>query len=349
LEARIVKTYFVALGAVPALAVLFIITSPAGAQEVELKEKFGIWSVYCLKDAPQTRDRNCSITAGVHAKDNADSWVKVAITIAGPSNEWEMTVRTPKLTYLRNGISLGFDGRQAVKGFIDTCGVSSCESLIALDDRLVDQVGTSDRMSIEYQVAKDKGTVLLLDLDEIVPALRSLEQRLGLSSQAIASADERRRSKSAGKADPVTVVLERRRSGQSSPMQAMAMEGWKAPFTKCSGSPATKKVVLNTDLTLRNQKEVMDWAEKSSKCNPDGTVWIRQDAPAAAPTATTTGAAAVYTARLGSYAVHKFVNKIVPSAVIPDDDSRVAVVPPATYDAMPTTGQATTGFPAVRN
>ena len=113
----------------------------AAGPEVELKEKFGIWSLYCLKEAAQ----HCSITSGVYAKDNPQFWTKVAVTINSASGDLEMTVRTPVLKYFRNGVSLGFDGRQAVKGYIDTCSESSCESAITLNERLVDQIGTGER------------------------------------------------------------------------------------------------------------------------------------------------------------------------------------------------------------
>ena len=292
--------------------------SPSGGPYVEAKERFGLWSLYCLKDSIPSYGK-CSIAAGVQAKDNADLWTKVAISIANASGDIALTVRTPFLKYLRNGISLGFDGRQAVKGIVDSCSATSCETTIRLDDTLVSQIGTRDKMSIEYQVADDRSALLVLNLEQVVPALHALESSEGMSSEAIASVDGSRMNREAWK-EPVKLVLERRKFDRVAAV-SKSSEAWKAPFQKCSDVPITKVVMVNSDLTVQNEREFWDWTEKSSKCTADAVAWIK--APKSAPE---TGPA-LDSSRLASWTVYSYVSKFMPTGVVPGDGSRVAVVP----------------------
>ena len=287
---------------------------PCFGQEIELKEKFGPWSKYCLKDAKPSFSK-CTVTAGVHANDSPDLWTKVAVSIASPAGDLVMTVRTPLLTYLRNGISVGFDGRQAVRAFVDKCSNSMCESTLGLDEWLMNQIATHDKMSVEYQVADDKSALLVLDLDQILPALHSIEGAAALRSQAIASAEGSRLQK------PVRLVVERRKFELTTSASSVVAEAWKAPFQKCMSTPTTKVVVINTDLSVQNKKELLDWTEKSSKCTPDAVVWIKSDG-----NATGTGAT-LDPSRMASWTLYNEVSKMMPAGVVPEDGSHVAVLP----------------------
>jgi invasion protein IalB len=291
----------------------------AAAQDVELKDKFGIWSLYCAKSAAPPKYDDCSITAGVHAKDNPDLWTKVAIAAASPYGDLAMTVRTPLLKYLRTGISLGFDGRQAGRGIIDTCSVTSCESTIALDDRLIVQLSIGDKMTIDYQVAADKGALLVLELDQMAKALGALG-----TNSVLAFIGGSQQGQFAGMADVRTFVLERRKFDSAVDSNAAATVAWKAPLLKCIGLPAKKTVMVMSDFTVQNEEDVADWAVKSSKCSDEGAVWIRQknagsdDSAASLP---------LHHARLGSLTVYNTVSKFMPTGLVPDDGSQVAIVP----------------------
>jgi invasion protein IalB len=315
-EIAVNRTLLVAIG-LAAAAVAW--AGKCRAQEIEAKEKFGLWSLYCLKDSGPTYGK-CSIAAGVQAKDNADLWTKVAISIRDDSGDLALTVRTPFLRYLRNGIAVGFDGRQAVKGIVDRCSATSCETTIRLDETLVSQIGTRDKMSVEYQVADDKSALLVLDLEQVVPALHALGSTVGMTSEAIASVDGSRANMEAWKSTPVKLVLERRQF-KGVVAASKSSEAWKAPFQKCSDVPITKVVMVNSDLTLQNEREFRDWAEKSSKCTADAVAWIKAAKPAleARP--------ALDSSRLASWTVYNYVSKFMPTGVVPGDGSRVAVVP----------------------
>lgn len=307
------------------------------AQDIEAKEKFGLWSLYCLKDDAGPSFGRCSIAAGVQAKDNVDLWARLAITVANASGDLTLTVRTPFLKYLRNGISLGFDGRQAVKGIVDSCSATSCETIIRLDEMLVSQIGTRDKMSIEYQVAGDRSALLVLDLAQVVPALQALGRSAGTTSDAIASFDGSRLKGEIWRSEPVKLVLERRKFDRVV-AASKSNEAWKAPFQKCSDVPITKVVMVNSDLTVQNEREFRDWAEKSSKCTADAVAWIKATKPA------TEVAPALDSSRLASWTVYNYVSKFMPTGVVPGDGSGVAVTPSTVetvstmrYDSSPTT------------
>lgn len=286
-----------------------LLSTQSSAQDVELREKFGSWSLYCLKQASQSSYGNCSLTNGTHASDNPDRWIKVALALVGPSGDVEMTVRTPFLKYLKNGISLGFDGRQAVKAFVDTCSLSSCDTIISMNDSLMDQIATRHQMSIEYQVEQARSVVIVIDLAEIRPALRALEVGTGLRSEVVAMANRRR------VIDTASVLLERR---------AFASVGhtssdWKAPLKSCRALPKTK-VVLVSQNRVEDEDDVIDWAEKSSKCD-DTAVWVRQRS------SSQDGAAGLDRAPLWS--VFDVVRKVARTGLVPPegDDTKVAVAP----------------------
>ena len=71
---------------------------------------------------------------------------------------------------------------------------------------------------------------------------------------------------------------------------------------------------MNSDLTVQNKMEMLDWAEKSSKCTSDAAVWIKQE------TAGPEGIAGLDPARLGSWTVYNFVSKVMPTGLVPGDD-----------------------------
>ncbi|MGJ4903583.1 invasion associated locus B family protein [Bradyrhizobium sp. HKCCYLS2058] len=294
------------------LVVVFSIMSfPASGQEVELKGKYGDWSLYCLKDVDGSNYEKCSLTNGALAPDDPKLWTKVAITLVGPSGEVEMTIRTPLLKYFRNGISLGFDGRQAVRAPIDTCSISSCESIISLNETLMDQVATRRQLSIEYQIQEARGIVIFLDLAQMRDALKALEKGTGLSSEVVASADRRRQMHDA------KVLLERR------VFELAANAGtsdWKAPLKTCRELPATKVVFVSQDLTIRQRDEVRDWAKKSKECD-NSAVWVRQHS------ADSDRASGLDRAPLWS--VYGVVSEVAPAGLVPTegDDAKVAVAP----------------------
>jgi hypothetical protein len=233
-----------------------------------------------------------------------------------------MTVRTPILKYLRNGISLGFDGRQVAKGIVDSCSDSFCESAIALDETLLNQIGTRHKMSIEYQLSDDKSALLVFDLDQVVPALRSA----ALISEPVtwASGND---AKNDGKSEPVRLVLERRKFEQVI-ASSKSTEAWKAPLQKCAEVPSTKVVFMNKDLTLQNEREFREWTSKSSKCNADAVAWIKAD------TGVSQTNGALDSGRVASWTLYNYISKVMAAGVVPEDGSRVAIVPGTTIVGM---------------
>ncbi|MGY3487844.1 invasion protein IalB [Bradyrhizobium sp. USDA 4011] len=297
-----------------------VFAGPCMAQDVFLKEKFGLWSVYCLRDGAPSNGK-CTVTAGVHANDNPDLWIKVAVGFANPAGDLVMTLRTPLLTYLRNGISVGFDGKQTVKAFVDKCPNSTCESTLAIDDRLMYQIATHDKMSVEYQVSEDRGIALILDLDQILSALNSIKPGGG---EAIASADPKKPSPQAA----VRVLVERRKHELATSLSSGALAAWNAPLQNCPKVPATKVVLVNADLTVQNEEELLDWADKSNKCTPDAVAWIKAEG------SSSPNGPALDRSRMASWTLYNYVSKTMPAGVIPEDGSQVAILPEA-FDFYP--------------
>lgn len=308
------------------LTIFLLVSSPVRSQEIEQKgPSFGIWTVYCVKDVPEPKYQDCSIVAGGAAKDNPEDWAKIGISIANQAGDPEMTIRIPFVRFLKSGISVGFDGKQSSRSFIDTCTIAACEAAIDVDARLSYQIGTSDKMTIEYQVKADESVALGFDLEGIVPALSHLRKVVGLNSAAIASLENwRDRKISMASVGPLLFTVERREV-QFAPAPAQSKLAWNAPYNKCYGTPTSKVARLTIDMKLENQRELDRWAEDSSKCFDTAVMWIKaQNNSTAAETPV-----GFSLNDLGSWTLHNSLSKKMRVGIVPDDTNQVPVVAPA--------------------
>jgi invasion protein IalB len=267
---------------IPSLALMVLIApNRLVAQEVEKKTNFGIWPVYCSKEQPPSLS-SCAIVAGVVAETNPDAWAKVGFTIA-PTGALEMTVRTPRLTYLKGGISIGFDGRQSGIAYIDKCSASSCEATVAVSDRFASHLGTRKKLTVEYQTKENEGIILAFDLADFVLAHSNLQTIAGLSARVASSLQTSHSSSFQGEGlNGSFIFAVERRKGDPALATEDASGG---PLNKCGNvppkvqayvgfSPERQGAVDQSHMIVENEYELTKWLESSQSCIAPSVFWV---------------------------------------------------------------------------
>jgi invasion protein IalB len=276
------RTARLALTVAPGLTFLVLIwPNPAPAQEVDKKSSFGIWPVYCSKEQPPSPS-SCAIVAGVVADDNPEAWAKVGFTIA-PTGALEMTVRTPRLTYLKGGVSIGFDGRQSGVAYIDKCFNSSCETTVAVSDRFVSHLGTRKKLTVEYQTKESEGVILAFDLADFVLAHSNLQTIAGLSEKVASSLETSQSSGFQGQGlhGSFIFAVERRKGDP-----ALAMENATVgPLNKCGRVPPKVQALVgfspdsqgpsdHSHMIVENEDQLTRWLDISQACIASSVFWV---------------------------------------------------------------------------
>lgn len=264
---------------------ILICTGPnfAVAQEVEKKSNFGIWSVYCSKEQPPSTS-NCAIIAGVVAENDPAAWAKVGFTI-NPTGALELTVRTPLLTYLKGGISIGFDGRQSGIAYVDKCFPlnSSCETTLAVSERFVSHLGTRKKLTVEYQTQETEGVILAFDLDDFVLAHSNLQTIAGLSAKVANFLQNAQSNSFQGEGlNGSFIFAVERRNGDPALATDNASPG---SLNKCGRVPAKVQahVGFSPDrqgasnqkhMIVENEDEVTRWLNSSQSCVASSVFWV---------------------------------------------------------------------------
>jgi invasion protein IalB len=302
-------------------------SSNSFAQDVEQMDKFGIWSVYCIKGMNAPKYGDCSIVTGGHSNEDAGAWAKIAIALTGKYSDPEMTVRIPFIKNIGEGISMGFDGRQVGRSFIRTCSIVSCEATVKVDDRMNGRLGAPGTLTVEYKVSDDKSVVLQFNRDGLAAALTYLNKLTGLDAAAVASA-------TADPKTPLRFIMERRVSPYSVTVE-QSTSAWDAPLSKCFETPSQKEILVSVDMRVENGKEFDQWLDDSKRCANSSVIWIK---PKSAPTAKEPSAG-ISLNDLGSWTLQSAASKKMPIvAISPNNKSRVPMINSA-Y------GQVTPGNP----
>ena len=289
----------------------------AFAQELDHQAKFNIWSVVCAK---QMVKPTCSVVAAVHSEQEPDSWAKVGLSIT--DGELEMILRVPRLTYVKVGLSLGFDGEQLGRAFLDRCDLTSCEATVTVGPRLRNLIGTRKKMTVEYPTSEDEGVVLTFDLEGVVLALSALSNQPGMRSDAVASVESWRNmttgaatKESASDKTPQFVTVERRSLPKLVAYRA-GEKTWSTPLVACGTTPATKEIRVDSDMRIENADELLAWLEGSKRCGNTSLVWVvPKSASESAPTPS-----GLDRNVLGLYAVYGSVKQQMPKVVISMDE-----------------------------
>jgi invasion protein IalB/sporulation protein YlmC with PRC-barrel domain len=298
---------------------------PASAQSLEKKDgNFGDWAVYCLKDVNPSGSRECSVVTGGHAGDDITVWAKVGFELA-PQSILQMTVRIPFITNIGDGISIGFDGHQFGLVFLDTCTLISCQSTINVDPKMLRLLGSSSRLTIEYNYAKDATKILVFKLAGIKPGLALLQQLAVDPAPAIAGTFD---DKTSTMASILRYTLERRELPSADSINATTAI-WKTPYKKCSGVPETVEVTLSKELQIVNDRRLDEWLDQSRRCTDAAFVWVRSE---------TRKGESFDPGDLGISTVLEAARKKFPAAEVPDDDK----------DMVPTSQWMSNAWAAVR-
>ncbi|QIO98728.1 invasion associated locus B family protein [Bradyrhizobium symbiodeficiens] len=286
----------------------------AHAQELDPRAKFGSWSVVCDKSA--ATKVQCSVVAAAHGYNDAHMWSKVGLFLTG--NELEMILRTPRLTNVRDGVSLGFDGTQYGRAFLDKCDLTSCEATVVIGPELRTLIGTRKKMTVQYPISENEGAALAFDLDGIVDALSYLSNQPGMRSEAIASVEDFRKSTTTGASPGALaryVKIERRQLPKL--VSAKQTEkNWSQPLNECGKTPAIKEIRVDAKNDIVDSEELQRWLAASKKCSEEVLVWVVPKTS----TETVSSPSGLDRNILALYRVYGSVKEQMPQVVISMDD-----------------------------
>src|SRR5690242_6097711 len=83
------------------------------AADVYLRNRIDPWGLYCVKGVVKPQYNDCSLaTAMSSAEDPRSLWAKIAISVASVLGDLYITIETPRLRYIRGGVSLAVAGEQ---------------------------------------------------------------------------------------------------------------------------------------------------------------------------------------------------------------------------------------------
>jgi invasion protein IalB len=241
----------------------FVLPAVSYSQEVELKTRLNDWSIYCTKDVNRLGLNDCSLVTAAVAADNPDVWIRLGFAYVSGAGDLEMTTKTPKLKFLKKGVSISTNGRQIGRFFIETCAEDSCQTTVVVDSPILFGFGTAEKATFEYQVNDREGVAISLNVDGLFPALSELRKLIGLEPIKMAS-----EWKSSERSLTVQMRTNPYYIGTSSEKEA-----WGTPITGCKGFSATKEVKVASG-RVKDDKELREWASISKQCSEKSVLWI---------------------------------------------------------------------------
>jgi invasion protein IalB len=245
----------------------------AVAQEVELQMRIDNWSIYCAKGPANPGPKDCSTVAAVTAEDDPSVWVKLAFglhpSISGDL-PMSLTIRTPRLDFLKHAVLIGVDGQQIGRAFIETCNKDSCSTTVSVDAKMRHSVLAAKSVTFEYQVTEKESVALAVNVEALPKALAELEKTVGLSSPIVAHV-------SSSTKQPMSFEVQLR----TNPYWTYT-GSWGEPVPSCGGVPGNKVVYVGPDLKIQNDEQFSKWLNAAKHCSDRFVFWVKQGASAQA-------------------------------------------------------------------
>jgi invasion protein IalB len=243
---------------------------------IPIKDKFDYWTLYCNSASRKPKMDECSIISAVAGETDPHKWAKFAFSFL--AHEMQITVRTPRLQYLRQGVVLGIDGDQIGRIFVDECTSEWCEFSASLSYESIVRLSEGRYISAEYRHSETEGIRLVNQLSGFTKAARRLYEATD-STVATLGTFSRIRAYLAwlvrGSTDDVI-----RFSLDIRPIDAPAFDDWGArgPHMKmCDRERAPLLVQLNAFQIDKGSFVALDrWVNENRECasKPNMAVWI---------------------------------------------------------------------------
>jgi invasion protein IalB len=282
------------------------------AQEVALQKQIGSWSVYCIKGVVSPQPQDCSVVTAVVSDSDAAAWIRLGFYLRSSKSGSEPTVslkiKTPRLDFFKNGISIGLDGRHIGQAFIETCDKKSCETTVSVDAELRQDLITAKLATFEYQINSAESVSLAVSVEQLPIALAELAKNVGLSEPVVA----KKGNSPDGNVLVYHVQLRTNPYLFTSSMEADT-NNWGDPVGVCDGVPASKEVkVAIKNLKIQNNMQLATWLDATKHCSNGSIFWVTQGVVQQPENSITTDA--------GLHAVYDAVRDKVPEAVVSGAD-----------------------------
>jgi invasion protein IalB len=241
---------------------IFLVAHPASASsKAVLKSRIdGTWAIYCSDERKNPDVRDCSAVAGSVALDSSGDWVRLAFTLTSASGDTEFTIRTPRITILRDGIGISADSQPIGRVFFDECD-KFCSATVPLNGHLLAGFLAADSAGFEYSISRDQGRVITVDFGPFGKAMSELRRAVGLSDPA--PKEENR------------YLLQVKVPDETRP----PTETWGLSTPDCAVPLGLKEIKLSATRKISQEQELSTWLSKAKACPGNPVLVIKSKDP----------------------------------------------------------------------
>ncbi len=158
--------------------IIALFTTHATA-EVELREKFEGWALYCEKSPTSMTVNSCSIVQSVKAISKEQYYVGVAFRY-DEHKVVRMIVRIPIFEYRDDRVDLVIDKGQWGLAFINHCMEKTCEAEIQLSKEEISNLTSSRTLLVSYKITEKEGIQLPIAVTGLSNALEGMARLVGI-------------------------------------------------------------------------------------------------------------------------------------------------------------------------
>jgi invasion protein IalB len=240
----------------------------AFAQDVTLRDKIGNWSIYCIKSVAKPRPQDCSLVTAAVAEHDAGAWLKLGFTLSSSSIDGpnvNLTVKTPRLDYFKNGVLIALDGRQIGRAFIDSCQKKACKTSVLLTTAMRQKFLTAKFATFEYQVSETSGIAIAVNVEDLPRALITLQKDVGFEAATLSYS-----APTGGQVMRYEVQL------RDNPYLTDT-DGWGDVVLSCGGTPGFKEVEVTNDLKIENDHQFLSWLNATMGCSQNRYFAVTQN------------------------------------------------------------------------
>jgi invasion protein IalB len=245
-----------------ALLGLISVHSPVwSSTNLDMSKKIGNWTVFCKKTSMTPSMADCGLVSGAVSEKHSEFWVRAALAFDQDAANAKMTIRVPRLDYFQKGISVSTELRQIGLVHIDRCTKDWCQSEVRVEPRILQALLTAKTLRFEYQIDKNEGVSIGLDITDFSKALAELQTAVLPKNRAMAAI-----------ASEFEIAL---RNAPWSPEMLTASTkissyGIDAAFgaivTDCPGTSPTMRVLLSADLKIHDESGLKRWLNSLKQC-----------------------------------------------------------------------------------
>jgi invasion protein IalB len=269
-EERVMVRFLKPLAFTNLAVVVFCYFSSASAESSspEQKATIGSWTLFCTDGATKPSASDCALAAASVSDIDKTLWIRVGLAFDVEAANAKMTIRIPRTDYFKRWIFVSTDAEKVGRAFVDECDKDFCRSSVRLESKNLDAIFNAKVLNIQYQVKREQGISLAIDMSGFLPAFGELQKVVGMKQK---NPDDGVVAGAGVFGPNVTTFLVTLKTPPSGNIRGRdALFGERA--TNCMAS--SNSLVVRAGREVQNAYDVAKWAAAADKCTGQHVVWI---------------------------------------------------------------------------